>query len=501
MMIDLAPEYLNIVRNILRQYVPDAQVWAFGSRVTWTAKEFSDLDLVIIHDELIPADNMVQIAEDLSESNLPIKIDILEWRSISEEFRKEITKQHYSIYKYRLGEIGNIVTGKTPITRFSHYFGKDIPFITPRDMDDTRYITETDRSLSIDGARSVKSAMIPKNSIVVSCIGSDMGKIAIAREKSVTNQQINSLIVNDENDFLYVYYSLCTKRHELRSIASGSALPILNKSDFEKIEIDLPSLETQKETAHILGTLDDKIELNRRMNNTLEEIAQALFKHWFIDFEFPNEEGKPYKSSGGEMVDSELGLIPKGWGVGGIEDMGTICGGSTPSTKNQKYWGGNTPFVTPKDLTSLTSLYLVSTERRITLDGVKRISSGVLPENTILLSSRAPIGYIALLIEPSSVNQGFIAIQCKNPRFIQYVLLWLSSNIDLIKQYANGSTFLEISKDNFRRIKIVIPGHDVIDEFNKCCVSLFTLMKHTTLALSQLVQIRQQLLVYLINSI
>jgi len=340
-MIDLAPEYLNIVRNILRQYVPDAQVWAFGSRVTWTAKEFSDLDLVIIHDELIPADNMVQIAEDLSESNLPIKIDILEWRSISEEFRKEITKQHYSIYKYRLGEIGNIVTGKTPITRFSHYFGKDIPFITPRDMDDTRYITETDRSLSIDGARSVKSAMIPKNSIVVSCIGSDMGKIAIAREKSVTNQQINSLIVNDENDFLYVYYSLCTKRHELRSIASGSALPILNKSDFEKIEIDLPSLETQKETAHILGTLDDKIELNRRMNNTLEEIAQALFKHWFIDFEFPNEEGKPYKSSGGEMINSELGPIPKDWRVGKIGDLCTLEYGQ--SLKKEDRIRGSTP--------------------------------------------------------------------------------------------------------------------------------------------------------------
>lgn len=301
------------------------------------------------------------------------------------------------------------------------------------------------------------------------------------------------------NDPLFCYYLL--RSIDFSKWNAGSGVPTLNRNHIHMMDVKIPDLKTQKEIAHILGTLDDKIELNRRMNKTLEEIAQALFKHWFIDFEFPNEEGKPYKSSGGKMVDSELGLIPKGWGVGGIEDMGTICGGSTPSTKNQKYWGGNTPFVTPKDLTSLTSLYLVSTERRITLDGVKRISSGVLPENTILLSSRAPIGYIALLIEPSSVNQGFIAIQCKNPRFIQYVLLWLSSNIDLIKQYANGSTFLEISKDNFRRIKIVIPGHDVIDEFNKCCVSLFTLMKHTTLALSQLVQIRQQLLVYLINSI
>ena len=319
------------------------------------------------------------------------------------------------------------------------------------------------------------------------------------------NQRIGKVTI-ERPDLIgkgYLYYFMCTEmyRHGVLSTASGTTVRHTSPSRVLSIRIDLPPIESQKEIAHILGTLDDKIEMNRKMNKTLEEIAQALFKHWFIDFEFPNEEGKPYKSSGGEMVDSELGLIPKGWGVGGIEDMGTICGGSTPSTKNQKYWGGNTPFVTPKDLTSLTSLYLVSTERRITLDGVKRISSGVLPENTILLSSRAPIGYIALLIEPSSVNQGFIAIQCKNPRFIQYVLLWLSSNIDLIKQYANGSTFLEISKDNFRRIKIVIPGHDVIDEFNKCCVSLFTLMKHTTLALSQLVQIRQQLLVYLINSI
>lgn len=360
--------------------------------------------------------------------------------------------------------------------------------------------------VDLEEAPSRAQRVVKPNDVIISTVRP--GNQAYAFLKAVPESMVVSTgftvlrAIGCDPRYLYYWLTSDPVIDYLASIADEkSAYPSINPSDIGDLEIPLPPLETQREIAHVLGTLDDKIELNRRMNKTLEEIAQALFKHWFIDFEFPNEEGKPYKSSGGKMVDSELGLIPKGWGVGGIEDMGTICGGSTPSTKNQKYWGGNTPFVTPKDLTSLTSLYLVSTERRITLDGVKRISSGVLPENTILLSSRAPIGYIALLIEPSSVNQGFIAIQCKNPRFIQYVLLWLSSNIDLIKQYANGSTFLEISKDNFRRIKIVIPGHDVIDEFNKCCVSLFTLMKHTTLALSQLVQIRQQLLVYLINSI
>lgn len=229
------------------------------------------------------------------------------------------------LVKYRLEDIGTIITGKTPSTKTAENFGREIPFVTPRDFVGQRYIESTERYLSEKGATSVRSSIIPPNAVMVTCIGSDMGKVALSKKKCVANQQVNSLLVSKAHDPLFIYYALSLKQEELKSSASGSALPILNKSSFGRFEIDLPPLETQREIAHILGTLDDKIELNRRMCKTLEEIAQTLFKHWFIDFEFPNEQGKPYKSSGGEMVDSELGPIPKGWKVGTLCDIAYLA--------------------------------------------------------------------------------------------------------------------------------------------------------------------------------
>ena len=120
----------------------------------------------------------------------------------------------------------------------------------------------------------------------------------------------------------WAYYALLSQ--DINSMDSGSAIPSTSREAFYNLDVNLPPLETQREIAHILGTLDDKIELNRKMSKTLEEMAQTLYKHWFIDFEFPNEEGKPYKSSGGEMIDSELGPIPKGWGVGKLGDLCSV---------------------------------------------------------------------------------------------------------------------------------------------------------------------------------
>ena len=187
--------------------------------------------------------------------------------------------------EYSLGDLGRIVTGKTPSKRENGNFGDEVPFVTPRDLDGSRNIETTERYLSEQGANAVKNSIIPPNSIAVSCIGSDMGKAAIVKKRSVTNQQINSIILDGDFDFRYVYYVLSTRKQEIRDAAGGSAQPILNKSHFSQLPILIPPLPEQKAIAHILGSLDDKIELNRRMNATLEGMAQALFKSWFVDFD------------------------------------------------------------------------------------------------------------------------------------------------------------------------------------------------------------------------
>ncbi|APZ43102.1 restriction endonuclease subunit S [Acidihalobacter ferrooxydans] len=221
-----------------------------------------------------------------------------------------------------LESVGRIVTGKTPPSSIEGAFGGDVPFITPSDMDGRKWIDTTDRYLTEVGVSTVKSSLVPKGAVAVSCIGSDMGKVVMVAKDSVTNQQINSIIV-DEARYVpeYIYYVLLPRQKELKDLASGSATPILSKGLFSRVTVDLLPFHSQQAIAEILSSLDEKIELNRKQNRSLEAIAQALFKRWFVEFEFPDENGRPYRSSGGAMQPSELGEIPVGWEVGCIGDF------------------------------------------------------------------------------------------------------------------------------------------------------------------------------------
>jgi type I restriction enzyme S subunit len=209
---------------------------------------------------------------------------------------------------WKIGDIGRIVTGKTPPTQNPNNFGDKYPFITPRDMLGQKQIHQTERYLSEEGKNAVKNCLLPAKSVCASCIGSDMGKVVMTTTDSVTNQQLNSVICKASFDPDFVYYALVHISDELRNVGHHStAVPILNKTDFSNFEITAPDIVTQRRIVNILSALDEKIELNRQTNATLETIAQAIFKEWFVDFNFPGATG--------EMVESALGMIPKGWEV------------------------------------------------------------------------------------------------------------------------------------------------------------------------------------------
>lgn len=185
-----------------------------------------------------------------------------------------------------LSEIGIVKTGKTPSKNNPEFWGDKVGFITPSDFTSSKYV-HASRRISQAGVNALRNVIIPRSSVLVTCIGSDMGKVARVEEENViTNQQINTLIVNAYiADVDFIYYSLKAKYELLRNlgVGGGSTMPIINKTTFEKIKIELPNLETQKKIANILGSLDEKIELNRRMNETLEQLGQALFRHYFVD--------------------------------------------------------------------------------------------------------------------------------------------------------------------------------------------------------------------------
>ena len=237
----------------------------------------------------------------------------------------------------KLGDIGNIITGSTPPTKNKEYFGKDCLFITPTDYRNcNKYISNSERGISILGIEKLKNRLLPSGSIMVTCIAT-MGKVLINKLPAITNQQINSIIIDNKKfsaDF--IYYLLIHNNNKIKSIVSGSAVPILNKKDFSNLVFEFPPLAEQKRIASILSALDDKIELNNKTNKILEEMAQTIFKEWFINFNFPNEDGKPYKKSGGEMINSELGKIPKGWKVITLKDIISIAKGKKPNATSDK---------------------------------------------------------------------------------------------------------------------------------------------------------------------
>jgi type I restriction enzyme S subunit len=291
---------------------------------------------------------------------------------------------------------------------------------------------------------------------------------------------------DQEADPLFYYYYLQSHhgRSAIRSIVEqGAGASGIRGSDLSTLEVFWLPLSKQRAIAHILGTLDDKIELNRRTGQTLEAMARALFRSWFVDFD--PVRGKAESRDTGlpqaladlfpdSFEDSELGKIPKGWEVEDVERVAPSVGGSTPSTRKPEFWdGGTIHWTTPKDLSSLSSPVLLDTARKITEAGLAKISSGLLPPGTLLLSSRAPVGYLAIAQVSVAVNQGYIAIPPGGRMNPLWMLFWAEANMERIKARAGGTTFQEISKRNFRPIRLVVPPGAVARRFDEAVKPIF----------------------------
>lgn len=284
------------------------------------------------------------------------------------------------------------------------------------------------------------------------------------------------------NDPRFAYYFL--KAIDFDRYNSGSAQPSLNRNFIYPIPICVPEPDEQKAIAHILGTLDDKIELNRRMNATLEAMARALFQSWFVDFDPVRAKLDGRKPAGlddataalfpGHFQDTHLGHIPHGWTVEPVGEVVACVGGGTPSTADPKFWeGGSYHWTTPKDFSSLQAPILLDTNRKITDAGIAKISSGLLPVGTLLLSSRAPVGYLAIAAMPVAINQGFIAIKCNERASNFFMLNWCQTNMAEIESRATGTTFAEISKQNFRPILVELPPKELMAAFTKKVTPLY----------------------------
>ena len=190
------------------------------------------------------------------------------------------------LYKKHISDLGKVITGKTPRTSILENYGGKIPFLTPSDNLSEKFSPTTSKTLTKIGLNEVKNCLLPAKSICVSCIGSDLGKVVLTKKPTVTNQQFNSIVPNEENDADFIYYLMTVVGKHLNYLSKTStAVPIINKSTFANYEIEIPNIKEQKRIGKILSSLDDKIVLNRRINDNLVRQAQGLFKSWFEAFE------------------------------------------------------------------------------------------------------------------------------------------------------------------------------------------------------------------------
>lgn len=373
-----------------------------------------------------------------------------------------------------------VTSGGTPSrTRPDFYVDGTWPWVKTQELQDT-WIDHTEETITNEAVANSSAKVLPENTILLAMYGATVGQLGILRIPMTCNQACCALIVDSEKaDFRYLYYNLRYSRAQLKSLATGAAQQNLSGALIKSLRYPFPPLPTQRAIAHVLGTLDDLIELNRETNELLEEMARALFKSWFVDFDPVRAKLEGRQPSGMDaetaklfpdhFQDSELGQIPKGWEVRSIGEVVDCVGGGTPSTSEPGYWeNGTIHWTSPKDLSNLSFPFLTKTDRRITEAGLARISSGLLPAGTLLMSSRAPVGYLAIAEIPVAINQGYIAMKPNEIASNYYLLNWCHYNMAEIENRASGTTFAEISKSAFRPISILLPSVDIMNAFTKC---------------------------------
>ena len=305
---------------------------------------------------------------------------------------------------------------------------------------------------------------IAPNDIVIVKTGNSYGRTAIIRnvEHPMTLNPQFVVLKDIQINPVYLAYFIKTDefQKQIYGIVGGSAIPTLSQENLANLIVRVPNENIQNTIADILDSLDGKIELNKQINDNLEAMARQLYDYWFVQFDFPNKEGKPYKSSGGAMVYNERlkREVPIGWEVENLIDFAEIKNGATPSTADEANYGGDIVWITPKDLSDQQSKFVYQGERNITEQGFDSCSTSILPTNSVLMSSRAPIGLVSIAKHEVCTNQGFKSFIPKSISDSIYLYYYIKHNIKQIEQLGTGTTFKEVSMDDLCKFPILTIG-------------------------------------------
>lgn len=370
--------------------------------------------------------------------------------------------------KYKLGDIAEVINGATPSTECNDNYDGEIVWITPKDLSDqkSKYIEKGSRKITQKGYDSCSTQMIPSYNILMSS-RAPIGLLAINKVDCCTNQGFKNIIVNKSIcNVEYLYYYLKFHIKEIEALGSGTTFKEVSKVALQKFEINIPNLEEQKRIGNLLSSLDQKISLNRKINDNLEAMAKQLYDYWFVQFDFPNEEGRPYKSSGGKMVwnDKLKREIPEGWSDAKIKDIANTYSGGTPTSANQDYYiGGKIPWINSGELNNLV---ITETSNYITDLGLNNSSAKLYPQNTILVALYgATAGKVSLLSFEACSNQAVCGVMPTDDNMTTYIRYHLASLYEHFIILSSGSARDNISQDTIKNTILPIPRVEILKKY------------------------------------
>lgn len=388
-------------------------------------------------------------------------------------------------------ELGKVVTGKTPNTSNKLYYDGKYMFITPKELHDGYNIATSEKTITEEGLNSIKANTIDGTSVLTGCIGWDMGNVAMCHGKCATNQQINAITdFKPQYNPYYVYYWLSTKKKYLFSIASVTRTPILSKGLFEEVTIPMPSIETQDLVVSILCAIDEKIATNKKICNKLNMMSKLLYDYWFVQFDFPDENGKPYKSSGGKMVwNEELKReIPDGWEVKPLSAVFDITMGSSPSGVSLNENGDGIEFY--QGSTDFGNIYPT---KRVYTTAPVRFSKA----QDVLLSVRAPVGTMNIAMNDCCIGRGLAAIHHFSTMFAWNTMLTFSAYFDIFNN--NGTTFGALTSDDLKGQLTAVPPENLINKYHGTTIAIEKQIRNLSKENQELASLRDFLLPMLMN--
>lgn len=398
-------------------------------------------------------------------------------------------------------ELGDVVTGKTPPTSHSEYYNGDYMFISPTELHGGYAITKSQKTITKAGLNSVSSNSIKGTSVLVGCIGWDMGNVGMCFEECATNQQINSITnIKEICNPYYLYYWLTWKKDYLFSIASVTRTPILSKGTFEDIEVPLPERKYQDIVADVLLSLDKKILLNTQVNDNLQQQLKLLYDYWFTQFDFPDEKGMPYKSSGGLMVakDKISYDIPADWTVGNLFDnpLTTVIKPGVDIFDKKSYLA--TAEVNGTDISIGTLIEYETRESRANMQPTVNSVWFAKMKNSIkhLYLNKE----MDELVNNSILSTGFCGLQCSEDTF-EYVASFIEhSYFETLKDtLAHGATQEAVNNDDLTGVSFVIPSERVLHLFHERTQSIYSQISKNICENQELTQLRDWLLPMLMN--